>query len=431
MTALKPYPQYKPSGVEWLGDIPAGWEVKRLQFLAKLNPSKSELTDRTKMVSFLAMENVSENGELTLDVEKSTDEVISGYTYFAENDVIVAKITPCFENGKAAICKNLKNGIGFGSTEFHVLRPTYKTISEFLFYIIHSEPFLKMGEIEMKGAAGQKRVPEDFISNLVIPFIGINEQRYIVQFLNKECRKIDALIAKSEKMVALLDEKRQAVITHGIFGNCPLFIRLKFRVTKIGSGVTPKGGAQVYQDSGVLLIRSQNVHFRGMRLDDVAFISEETDAEMINSRINEGDVLLNITGASIGRCNFIGKGFPKANVNQHVCILRPNKAIVSEYLNYCLQTFTIQHQIDSLQTGSSREGLNFEQIGNLIIPNHNAEEQTQIVHSIGTKIAKIDALKEKIIKQIELLKERKTSLTTSAVTGKIDARDYKKQQEAA
>ena len=70
MTALKPYPQYKPSGVEWLGDIPAGWEVKRLQFLAKLNPSKSELTDRTKMVSFLAMENVSENGELTLDVEK-------------------------------------------------------------------------------------------------------------------------------------------------------------------------------------------------------------------------------------------------------------------------------------------------------------------------------------------------------------------------
>ena len=99
--------------------------------------------------------------------------------------------------------------------------------------------------------------------------------------------------------------------------------RIKDHVVKIGSGITPSGGAASYLDSGVPLLRSQNVHFEGLRLEDVAYIAKETHDEMNGTKLRARDVLLNITGASIGRCAFVPDGFGEGNVNQHVCILRP------------------------------------------------------------------------------------------------------------
>jgi hypothetical protein len=120
----KQYPAYKNSGVEWLGEIPAHWDVKRLRFSCQINPPKSEISslpiDTT--VSFLPMERIREDGFLDLEEIRAIEQVRQGYTYFRNTDVIIAKITPCFENGKGALCSNLLNGIGFGTTELHVLR---------------------------------------------------------------------------------------------------------------------------------------------------------------------------------------------------------------------------------------------------------------------------------------------------------------------
>ena len=157
----------------WLADpalLPAGWDATRLRFRVRVNPSARELDlAEDARVSFVPMDAIGEFGGLTLDQERAIDEVGNGYTYFADGDVIVAKITPCFENGKGALAADLTNGIAFGTTELHVLRPTNSLNSRYLFYLTISEPYRKWGEASMYGAGGQKRVPELFIKDLVVP----------------------------------------------------------------------------------------------------------------------------------------------------------------------------------------------------------------------------------------------------------------------
>jgi len=154
------YDRYKDSGVEWLGEVPEHWDVKRLRFIAMLNPSKSEVSkfDRETVISFLPMEAIGIDGTINLEHEKAISEVETGYTFFREGDVTIAKITPCFENGKGAVMKGLLNGIGFGTTELIVARPeTDQTFSEYLHWIFTSAPFRNLGESYMYGAGGQKR----------------------------------------------------------------------------------------------------------------------------------------------------------------------------------------------------------------------------------------------------------------------------------
>lgn len=164
-------------------------------------------------------------------------------------------------------------------------------------------------------------------------------------------------------------------------------VPLKYLVSKIGSGKTPKGGAEVYVKAGVMLLRSQNVHFDGLRLDDVVFIDEAVDEEMASTRVFPRDVLLNITGASIGRCTVVPDHFDDANVNQHVCIIRTNpERLNPEYLGAVLQSNVIQTSIRVSENGSSREGLTFEQIGAFEIPLPPLEEQQAVVSEVGAKL---------------------------------------------
>ena len=161
---LKPYPGYKDSGVEWLGEVPEHWKVNRLKLHIKLNPSKKEISHFSKdtELSFIPMDNVGIDGSLVLDTVKPLSEVDSGYTYFREHDVAIAKITPCFENGKGCIFSNLTSGHGFGTTELTVMRPL-DINPKYLYYITSSYSFKQIGESSMQGSAGQKRVPDEFI----------------------------------------------------------------------------------------------------------------------------------------------------------------------------------------------------------------------------------------------------------------------------
>ncbi len=211
------YEKYKESGVPWLGKVPEGWDVKRLRFYIETNPTKSELIlPLDTLVSFVPMEAIGENGELQLESTKAISEVSAGYTYFKENDVVIAKITPCFENGKGAIAKDLKEGIAFGTTELHVLRAEKEVLPKFLYLLTTSRVFRKIGESEMYGAGGQKRVPENFIKNFYIALPPLPEQLAIAAFLDAKTAEIDALIAKKEALLALLAERRTALITHAV-----------------------------------------------------------------------------------------------------------------------------------------------------------------------------------------------------------------------
>ncbi len=255
--------------------------------------------------------------------------------------------------------------------------------------------------------------------------------------------RIDALVAKKTRFIELLREKRQALITHAVtkgldpnvkmkdsgvewLGEVPEHWgvkQLKYLATHIGSGKTPSGGAEVYIDSGVLFLRSQNVYEDGLRLDDAAFISDQVDEEMRWSRVKPNDVLLNITGASIGRSCLVPEVFQRANVNQHVCIVRCESTLVSKWVSLCLPSTAIQAQIDFSQNGAGREGLNFEQIGNMLVALPSAEEIDEIACWLDHETVRIDALIGKTEHSIVLLKERRSALITAAVTGHIDLRE--------
>ncbi|MBU0973477.1 MAG: restriction endonuclease subunit S [Proteobacteria bacterium] len=196
--------------------------------------------------------------------------------------------------------------------------------------------------------------------------------------------------------------------------------RLKFLSIKIGSGVTPRGGATVYQNSGIPLLRSQNIHFDGLKLHDVAFIDESVHADMKNSQVKTGDVLLNITGASIGRCYFWGDEYEDANVNQHVCIIRPNAIITTSYLFYAMSSDAGQTQINVEQTGAGREGLNFEALKTFSFSLPSIPEQQTIAAFLDYKTAKIDALIAKKKALLEKLLEKRTALISHAVTKGLD-----------
>lgn len=193
--------------------------------------------------------------------------------------------------------------------------------------------------------------------------------------------------------------------------------RVKTCAVKIGSGKTPSGGAQTYESSGVTFLRSQNVYFDGLRLDDVAYIGEEAHREMKGTEVRAGDVLLNITGASLGRVAVVPGGLGKANVNQHVCIVRPNSDTESRFLAYSLSSLDVQKQILVQQVGANRDGLNFEQVANLKLRLPDRGEQYRISNFLDAEISRINRLVELRRNQIALLDARIRQLLDGVIVG--------------
>lgn len=218
---LNPDAPMKDSGIEWLGDIPAHWDCKRLRHLASLNPSKSEIADLDgeTEVSFLPMEAIGEDGQLSLHRTRPITDVMTGYTYFREGDVTIAKITPCFENGKGAIMQGLVHGVGFGTTELIVVRPDRNhTSPEFLNWLFRSSPFRALGEGAMYGAGGQKRVPDEFVRDFAVGLPPYVEQTQIVAHLNSITLDFDRLTSEAQAAITLLQERRAALISAAVTG---------------------------------------------------------------------------------------------------------------------------------------------------------------------------------------------------------------------
>jgi Restriction endonuclease S subunits len=216
---LDPNVKLKDSGIDWIGEIPEGWEVRRLRFNALVNPSgKKALSNPKTLVNFLPMEKVSESGEYEQESKAEYQDVSTGYTYFEDNDVLVAKITPCFENGKGALVNNLKFGFGFGTTEFHVIRSYSHLMPKYLFYLTKTHLFRVTGEAFMEGAAGQKRVSTDFIKDFMMTTPPLPDQTAIANFLDKATAKIDKIIKLIEKKIKLLEEYKKSLIHHVVTG---------------------------------------------------------------------------------------------------------------------------------------------------------------------------------------------------------------------
>ena len=187
--------------------------------------------------------------------------------------------------------------------------------------------------------------------------------------------------------------------------------------TKVGSGVTPRGGEAVYKSEGHPFVRSQNVGLGHLILDDIAYIDEDTHQRQKNTELQLDDVLLNITGASIGRSALVNQQIVGGNVNQHVCIIRANKKLIPSFLcNFLLSQYG-QKQIESFQAGGNRQGLNFEQIKSIKIGLPSVEEQKKIADLLLL-------IEQRIITQNKII-EKYESLIQAICETLIESEQYK------
>lgn len=213
----------KNSGLPWLGNIPRHWKIKKLRHIAKVNPVIKNAylyENNDKPVTFFSMENVDVDGTSDKGVKRKMKDLFNkGVTYLEKNDVIIAKITPCFENGKGALLNNLDCEFAFGSTEFHVLRAINKFCNpKYLYYITRTKVFLKWGEAYMTGAAGQKRVPSKFVKNFSIGLPTLSEQNNITAFIERKLENIDLFINGQLKCIDFLKEYRKTLISDAVIG---------------------------------------------------------------------------------------------------------------------------------------------------------------------------------------------------------------------
>jgi hypothetical protein len=431
------YAQYKEldsSGVSWLQKKPSHWRIKRLKFSTDLINKKVSVEDSP--LPYLGLEHIESWTGRKVEGEISNSEGLA--SSFVVGDVLFGRLRPYLAK------VHLAQQDGLISSEALVIRSKDELDAEFLKYYMLSRDFINIVDSSTYGSK-MPRASWDFIGNLPVLLPDVEEQKVIARFLDFKTAQIDALISKKKELLDKLAEKRTALISHAVtkgldpsvamkdsgvawLGDIPAHWeakRTKFAVSYIGSGKTPKGGSEVYVQEGIMILRSQNVHDKGLRLDDVAYITDEADSAQAASRVLAGDVLLNITGASIGRTSIVPTPFPQANVNQHVCILRPVRELVtSEYLHLLLCSRQAKDQISSLENGTSREGLNFTQVGGLLFAFPPVQEQVAIVLALAVKLEAIDRQSEKVLSVIERLVEYRSAVITNAVTGQIDVRGF-------
>ncbi|MEN6499999.1 MAG: restriction endonuclease subunit S [Bryobacteraceae bacterium] len=448
MGNLKPYPVYKESGVEWLGEVPAHWQVQWLKRIARLNPSKSEvpLALRDGRAVFLPMERVGSDRRFDASEVRPISDLWNGFTYFRQGDVIVAKITPCFENGKGACLENLPTALGFGSTEFHVIRPSKAVISAYLYRVTTLSEFRRLGADEMTGAAGQQRVPIEFIENFAIPIPPLPEQTAIERFLDYMDQRIRRVIRARQRRIKLLEEYKQALIHQAVTGQIDVrtgkpylaykesgvewmgqvpahweMRKLRALFTKAGSGSTPSGedfyGGEIpwvvtgdLNDS-VLSNTTRTVNARA--LDTISAL-----------RLYPRDsLIIAMYGATIGKTAILGI---EACTNQACCILaEPHKGVLVRFIQSAV--ISAKGYLVRQGYGGGQPNINSEIVHSLRIPMPPAEEQTAIVEYLDAQMANIDAAISASRREIDLLREYRTRLISDVVTGKVDVREVAAQ----
>ncbi|MHA7842056.1 MAG: restriction endonuclease subunit S [Winogradskyella sp.] len=437
---MKRYETYKDSGIEWLGEIPKHWKINKLKFVGNIvcggTPSTSNESYWKGEIPWIQSGKVQNNTVTSDQVDKFISEqaLRESSTKVVPSDSILIAIT-------GATCSN----IGYLTFETTVNQSIigitpFSFNTNLLFHLLKAQ---KEQILFHQSGGAQGGVTKGDIMNLYIPHPPNGEQTQIANYLDQKTTQIDELIAKKEQLIHLLEEERKAIInqavTKGLNPDAPMkdsgidwlgeipehwnVSQIKYVTKKIGSGVTPRGGAETYLEEGIPLLRSQNVYFDNFKLDNVAYISEDIHNDMKNSQVLKGDVLLNITGGSIGRCYYVSNQFEEANVNQHVCIVRPNEKIKTKFLHLVLSSELGQSQIELCQTGGNREALNFEQLKKFYFVLPDINDQEVVIKSIENHQHKISKTIANCSREIELLKEYKTTLISDVVTGKIDVRE--------
>lgn len=429
MTPTAGYTEMKESGVHWMGRIPKHWGIQK----AKFHFSQTNNRGNNTLILLAASQKYGVCPQSWLEgvVQVSENTDLQQFKTVHKNDFVISLRS--FQGGFER-----SDFEGVCSPAYQVFHADASFDNNFLKYLFKNELFIdEMNSLTVGIREGRNIKYDDFANSLIfVP--PLDEQSTIAAYLDTRCAKIDEIIAEAKASIEDYKQWKASIIyeavTKGLdtnvemkdsgiewIGEIPAHwtsIPLKAVTSKIGSGKTPAGGAETYQETGVLFLRSQNIYNTGLKLAGAFCISEDIDAEMANTRVRLNDVLLNITGGSIGRCCLFDLPDTAANVNQHVCIIRATDAVIPQFIRYFWNSTAGPMVIEQYQTGSNRQGLNFEQIGATRIPFCSKEEQ----HSIIRYLDHITNIIEDLISEKELLiadlETYKKALVYEVVTGK-------------
>lgn len=443
--SFSPYASYKDSGAPWLGAVPGHWDVERIRFRAKLNPGISNELQAEDLVSFLPMEAIGDDGLLELTQLRHAGEVSSGYTYFENGDVTIAKITPCYENGKGAVMQGMHGGAGFGTTELIVMRPRTDVVPKWLYYLTMCWVFRSPGEAMMLGAGGQKRVPDLFVKDYRAAFPPADEQQAIADYLDTETARIDALIREKEGLVRLLREYRQSeistVLLEGLdrepfrssgtlwLGDIPqswTLCRLKHAISAIEQGWSPECENRLADadEWGVLKAGACN-HGVFSEIEHKAF--PKSLDPLLAIEVRAGDVLMSRASGSadlVGSVAYVEQVRPQLMLSDKMFRLVPEDHVNARYLAWSLNTIAHRRQILNCIRGSSGLARNITSVDikQLWLALPPLETQHLLV-TAAIKIAnEVDELIEHAKAEITLLKELRAATIADAVLGRVDVR---------
>lgn len=362
--------------------------MRKLGEIAELNPRLTELLESDARVSFVPMSAVAaETASTTTGEERQYSEVSKGYTPFLNGDLLVAKITPCFENGKIAQAR-LAHRIGFGSTEFHVVRARAgEADARYLLHFLRQERIRRDGEGKMTGSAGQRRVPEHFLAGLEISLPPLPEQRRIAEVLDRA----EALRAKRRAALGQLDTLTQAIFID-LFGDpatnpkgwtFSTIADVAEQVTD-GEHLTPRRTTE-----GIKLLSARNIRDGYIDFENVDYIGLD-EYERIKRRCDPspGDVLISCSG-TIGRVASVETNEPFSLVRS-AALVRPKRSLVgSKFLEHYLRTPALKARMLRRANASSQANLFQGQIRELTV----YVPPLFLQHDFAGRVAAVEKLK--------------------------------------
>jgi type I restriction enzyme S subunit len=440
----KSYPTNRESGIEWLGTVPKHWMIKRLGHVSKvIDPQpdhRAPALSQDEGFPYIGIRDVNPDGTINVDTARKIEEeaVLKQETSFRidAGDIIFCKV------GTLGYPRHIKpiGRIALSAT-LVLIKCNQLVTTKYLRYVLDGQGTYTQIDLLSTGST-RSALGIEQIRKFTLCVPPLSEQYAIATFLDRETTRINALIAKKEQLIGLLQEKRAALISHtvtmgldptvpmkdsgvGWLGEIPAhweMKRLKFVTSFVTSG--SRGWAQYYSDDGAIFIRIGNLSRTSIALDlqDIQYVTPPDGAEGERTRVRQHDVLISIT-AYIGSVAVVSGYIGEAYVNQHIALSRPRQSVIaSKWLGYCLLSKVGQGQFHLLLYGGTKDGLGLDDIKNLLVLVPPISEQQAIATYLDRETAKIDTLISRIRKGIEKLREYSTAIISAAVTGKIDVR---------
>lgn len=443
---VKPYPKYKPSGIEWLGDVPVTWEVKPLKAVVSCNnETLSEDTHQDYEIQYVDISSV----DAIEGVQHTEALLFKGAPSRArrrvrDGDVIVSTVRT-YLKAIASITSPPDNLIV--STGFAVLRPLPDVLPSFAGRMVSSTYVIDEVIARSTGVSYPAINASDLV-RIPVAIPPVSEQSAIVAFLDRETAKIDTLIAKQEKLIELLQEKRQAVISHAVtkgldptvpmkpsgvewLGDVPEHWetkRLRHLSPHVTVGIVVEP-SKYYCDDGVPALRSLNVRPGSISMENLVYISEDANEQLAKSKLQTGD-LVAVRSGQPGTTAVIPKELDGCNCIDLIIIRKPTD-MCEQFLCWYLASDVAVRQFSEGSGGAIQQHFNIGTAVNLVCTVPSLIEQRAIAAHLDEATSKIDALIAKAQQAIELQKEHRSALISAAVTGKIDVRGQVEEREAA